>query len=384
MNYLFYLGHPAHYHLFKNIMSDLSQRGHTCTIICRKKDVLVDLLEQDGWGYYNILPQSRHHSRLDMVRHMIIKIVRITKIALKVRPDMLVGTSAAITHVGKLLKIPSIVVNEDDAEAIPLFAGLAYPFASYILTPKCCSVGSWQNRQITYNGNHELAYLHPNRFQPRRDILEQMGLANECYFVLRLAKLTSYHDHLNRGITDQIAERLIDLLSPYGRILISSERPLPASLAPFQLNLKPRLLHHILAFARFYVGDSQTMAAEAAILGTPAIRFNDFIGQLGYLDELEYDFGLVEGIHYTQSDRLYHRVDQWLKDPELKSKWDLKRRRFLAEKIDVTDFFVWLFELLATETVSRSNLYTEYLNQTKPKYHPHPHLSPQFSGPVRL
>lgn len=29
------------------------------------------------------------------------------------------------------------------------------------------------------------------------------------------------------------------------------------------------------------------MAAEATILGTPSIRFNDFVGKLGYLEELE-------------------------------------------------------------------------------------------------
>jgi predicted glycosyltransferase len=45
-----------------------------------------------------------------------------------------------------------------------------------------------------------------------------------------------------------------------------------------------------------YIGDSQTMTAEAAVLGTPAIRFNDFVGELSYLEELEYTFDLTYGI----------------------------------------------------------------------------------------
>jgi predicted glycosyltransferase len=32
-----------------------------------------------------------------------------------------------------------------------------------------------------------------------------------------------------------------------------------------------------------YIGDSQTMAAEAAVLGIPSIRFNSFVGKLVYL-----------------------------------------------------------------------------------------------------
>ena len=35
------------------------------------------------------------------------------------------------------------------------------------------------------------------------------------------------------------------------------------------------------AFASLYIGDSQTMAAEAGVLGVPFVRFNDFVGRLG-------------------------------------------------------------------------------------------------------
>lgn len=49
----------------------------------------------------------------------------------------------------------------------------------------------------------------------------------------------------------------------------------------------------MMAFASLYIGDSQTMAAEAGILGVPFVRFNDFVGRIGYLRELEdkYELG---------------------------------------------------------------------------------------------
>ena len=55
-------------------------------------------------------------------------------------------------------------------------------------------------------------------------------------------------------------------------------------------------MHHIMAFAKMYIGDSQTMAAEAGVLGTPFVRFNDFVGRIGYLRELEDVYNLGYGV----------------------------------------------------------------------------------------
>lgn len=58
-------------------------------------------------------------------------------------------------------------------------------------------------------------------------------------------------------------------------------------------------MHHVMAFASLYIGDSQTMAAEAGVLGVPFVRFNDFVGSIGYLRELEDKYELGYGIHAT-------------------------------------------------------------------------------------
>ena len=56
-------------------------------------------------------------------------------------------------------------------------------------------------------------------------------------------------------------------------------------------------MHHVMAFASLYIGDSQTMAAEAGVLGVPFVRFNDFVGRIGYLRELEDVYQLGFGVH---------------------------------------------------------------------------------------
>ena len=60
-----------------------------------------------------------------------------------------------------------------------------------------------------------------------------------------------------------------------------------SSLEKFKIRIKPDDIHHVLYFAEMFIGDSQTMAAEAAVLGTPSLRFSDFTGKLNYLNELE-------------------------------------------------------------------------------------------------
>ena len=41
MNILFHLGHPAHFHLFKNVIKHVKERGHLSYIVIKKKDILL-------------------------------------------------------------------------------------------------------------------------------------------------------------------------------------------------------------------------------------------------------------------------------------------------------------------------------------------------------
>ena len=62
-------------------------------------------------------------------------------------------------------------------------------------------------------------------------------------------------------------------------------------------------MHHVMAFASLYIGDSQTMAAEAGVLGVPFVRFNDFVGRIGSLRELEDVYRLGFGVHASPLER---------------------------------------------------------------------------------
>ena len=106
----------------------------------------------------------------------------------------------------------------------------------------------------------------------------------------------AHHDKGIDGISDEIASNLVKKLLKYGTVVITSERKIKSKLNMHRLEIDPKHMHHIMVFASIYIGDSQTMAAESGVLGVPFIRFNDFVGKIGYLRDLEDNYKLGFGI----------------------------------------------------------------------------------------
>jgi len=348
MKVLFYLGHPAHFHLFKNIIAGLKKNNHRVFIIVRKKDVLEDLLKPTGWDYENFMPKGRKDNKLSIAWGLFQRTVKMFFFCVRNRPNLMLGYSTEITHVGKLLRIPSIIVNEDDYTVTTLFAKLSHPYATNIMAPTSCETGpknsSWEKKSIHYDGYHELAYLSPKYFKPDSSkISDKIDISNP-FFIVRFAKLAAHHDDGITGIDDSFGQEIISLLEPYGNVYITSERELAPKFEPYRLQIDSNNIHHALYFAKMYIGDSQTMAAEAAVLGTPSLRFNDFVGRLGYLEELEHRFNLTYGIKTTESIKLLDNIRKLLGDKDIKQKWKERTKAMFDESIDVTSFMIWVIE----------------------------------------
>ena len=344
MRVLVYLGHPAHFYNYRNVIPKLKADGHQVEILIKKKDVLQELLDNAGFPYHNILKEGRKDSKLGIAWGLLKRTWRLNAFCAQYHPDILTGTSVENSFIGKLRHIPVININEDDASVVPKYAKLSYPWASVILSPVVCDNGKWNEKSIKYNSYHELAYLHPNHFTPDRSIVEKYFLTDKPYFLIRFAKLKAHHDTGIKGISTEIAQRLIDMLKPYGRVLISSERELEPQFEPYRIHIKPIDMHHVMAFADLYLGDSQTMAAEAGVLGVPFIRFNDFVGRIGYLRELEDVYQLGYGIKTDEVDKLYEAIKALIKMQGRKAVFQTRRAQMLSEKVDLAAFLSWFIE----------------------------------------
>jgi len=343
MKILIYLHHPAHFHLFKNVISSL-QSKHELIILATKKDILEQLLANANIPYQNILPEGRKDNKVSIALGLLKQDIRLLKMCLQRKPDLLVGTSTEITHIGRALRIPSIFVNEDDIGVIPLVGKLAYPFAEILFVPDCCDVGKFKNKLISYAGYHELAYLHPDNFIPKGEIVDQYFDFRKRFFLMRFAKLGAHHDFGIQGIDSATASRVIEILKPHGDIYIFSERELEPEFERFRIQIDPLDMHHVMAHAAMFIGDSQTMAAEAGVLGTPFVRFNDFVGRIGYLNELENKYKLGFGIKPDNSEALLSTINSLVRMENLKPVFSERRRAMLKDKIDVAQFMTWFIE----------------------------------------
>lgn len=339
MRLLFYLHHPAHFHLFRFTIRKLKALGHDVSIVATKKDVLEELLQADGWEYENFLPHGRKDNKFAIAMGLLKQDWRLLLKCLRSRPDKMIGTATEITHIGWLLRIPNIFVNEDDADVVPLVKKLAHPFAKTLLSPDVCDTKAPQ-KTVSYPGYHELAYLHPDVFTPDPSVVKKYFDPHQRYFIIRFAKLKAHHDSGVQGIDSALAMKMIELLKPHGKVYITAERPMEPEFEPYRLKISPIDMHHVMAFASIYIGDSQTMAAEAGVLGVPFIRYNDFVGRIGYLRDLEDKYGLGFGIRPGNEKELINRLQFLLDTADLKNLWNEKRSKMLSEKINVTDFFV--------------------------------------------
>lgn len=386
MKILVYMGHPAHFYLYKNTIKQLREDGHQVEILIKKKDILQSLLDNQGWEYHNILQEGRKNSKLGMLIGMLKRAWRQNKFCAQYKPDILTGTSVENSYIGKLRHIPVINCNEDDAAVVPLYAKLSYPWADAILNPIVCNSGKWDSKATKYPSYQELAYLHPNHFTADAKVVTGYGIdVTKPYFVMRFASLHAHHDNGIKGINTEIAERLVKILEPHGTIYITSERPLEPQFEKYRIKINPLDMHHVMAFASLYIGDSQTMAAEAGVLGVPFVRFNDFVGRIGYLRELEDKYELGYGIHASVLpadspicrndgslqpsgvEELYKRVEQLVAMPsEQRSKlWSERRQTMLSDKIDCAKFLTWFIENYPNSATEVKNATPDFWSKFK-------------------
>ncbi|MFP8890749.1 DUF354 domain-containing protein [Natrialbaceae archaeon A-CW2] len=343
MKALFDINHPAHVHLFKHVIAELEAAGHDTHVLSRDKEITTTLLNR-----YEIAhtPLSAMGSRkFSLITEWAKREYRTIRIARSYDPDVILSVaSPPAAHAARVVGCPKIVFN--DSEPAHLASKLTHPFTDRICTPANFDADVGKNQE-RYDGYHELAYLHPDRFEPDPNPLREHGIEpDNQYAVLRFVSWGAHHDVGHNGFSRDAKRELVSLLSEHGDVYITSESPLPAEFEAYRLPIPPERMHDLLYYADLYAGDSQTMATEAAILGTPAVRSNSFAGDgdMSNFVELEEEYGLL----YSRSDenKTIEIIHELLDDPNAKDSWHEKRERLIDDKIDVTEYMLeQIFEL---------------------------------------
>lgn len=338
MNILIDIAHPGHVHLFRHLYSELTTQGHRVFVSTRNIPVVLRLLQYYQIPFFNLgdKKQSLAGKALSTVSHdmALLRFVR--------KNDIELGLSSHIilSHVSRLTGMKSILFDDDDDAVEPLVVKFGHRFAHTVLSPGCITRKTSKN--IGYQGTHELAYLHPARFTPDPSVLTDAGLREgERFFILRFVAFGAHHDIGQSGLGPDQKRRIIEKLRPYGKIFITSEKPIEPEFEEYRLSIPPEKIHSLISYAAMFLGDSQTMTSEAAVLGVPALKCNTFAGRLSVPDKLEKEFGLCYSFTPASFDAFMEKAGSILELSNSHEVWAEKRNRFLQKSIDVTSFFTW-------------------------------------------
>lgn len=354
MRVLFDIVHPAHVHFYRHLHDMLRAEGHAIQIVARDKEVTLQLLDAFDMAY-EWTGRAGSKTTIARAAELVTRDVALIRAARRFRPDVVLTRNPAGVHAGRVVGAWT-VYDSVDGRAAGVHFQLGAPLAHVITSPNWLDE-DYGPRHRRYRGPKELAYLHPDRFRPDPDVRAELGVADgQPLFVLRFVANDAVHDTHTVGLDGAQRSALVERLRALGHVVISSEEPLPPELEPLRFRLGPERIHHVLAAADFFVGDSGSMAAEAGVLGTPALRLSSWVGPVrGYLGRMERDYGLVRCFTPELRSAFDAALDAVLADlPAATSAAGAAAARLVADCDDVTAWYRSLLdELVARQETSR-------------------------------
>jgi len=339
MRVLFDIGHPAHVHLFRNFILYLNKTGIKTTVVSRDKEITNLLLDYYQIKYTSLSKQSQ--GLTNMFFEMLSRDWDIYNLHWRNDFKFAFGTSVSIGHLSALSSVKSFNFNEDDDEIVPLYAKITYPFSTKIVVPDCLEFTKWKDKRVIYNSYHELAYLHPNNFIPDIKVVEKYNLKPYNYIIARFSALEAHHDVGINGIHQNLWKKIEQTISNF-QVIKSIEKSKTHQIDPWDM-------HHVLAFAGMVICDSQTMTAEAAVLGVPSVRINTFARKIGYLKELEFKYELTKSFLPEEENDIITFIRTMASNKFELNNYQEKRQLMLSAKVDFNQWMIDFFHQQANE-----------------------------------
>lgn len=333
MKVLFDIVHPADVLFFLNSIKKLQKDGASILILSREKDVTCNLLDQFQLQHYPV--STAETGLVGLAKELVIRDARVWSHARKFKPNVMIGLGGvAISHVGKLMNIPSVSFYA--ADNATLQTRMTWPFISHLYVPEVYEGSTPTSRTTRFPGVKEMSYFHPENFQEDLQTAIKNGLnPDEKNFFIRTVSWRANHDIGKTGWSDEVLTALVYKLAKLGKVHISSERELPDGLNQYAYSGSKNELHHLIAHCDLYVGESATMAHEACLLGTPAIY--DGVDHPGTTKSLARQ-NLLTMLKQEGKEVLFSHVDALLL--EGKQATQMRRDQYLQGKENLSNYIV--------------------------------------------
>ncbi len=352
MTVLIDISHPAHVHFFRPLAQRLIADGVGVHIVARDKDVTVRLLEASGLPFEVLAMPQPGRGRLSAAGELLRRSVQLRRRIrrLGVRIVLTRNPSGVLAAVGTRA---TSIFDTDDGRGVGLHYWTARPFAD-VITSSVHDPEHHGRGHRRYRALKAHMFLHPDQFTPDPEVRRRYLEDTDPLTVVRFSAHDASHDRDINGISPKGREVILERLLDHGPTLVSIERQglhlhraadshtqssNGADGSSESVEVAPEHFHDLLATAELFVGDSQSVAAEAALLGVPSLRLSGFTGRAFYLGVLE-SYGLMRNFLPGQEDLLLAELDATLASlPERRASSRLAADRLNAASEDLTGWF---------------------------------------------
>lgn len=332
MNIFFNISHPAHVHFFKRAIVLLQQMGHRTVVGARKKEFTLELLRAYGIDYVKMTRKGNGLAAL--IFELIAQQIFLERIIRRYNIELMLQIGGIFNApIGLAKKIPTLAFSDTENDIWGNQA--SFSMSKHVFMPSCFNHqigGNWKN-QISYPGYHELAYLTP-------DQIPRSSTQKNKKFIVRFVGWGAGHDIGETSLSDKQKIMIVETLRSHGEVYVSSEGPLPDEISAFHIRFHPSEIHAFMKQCQMIVGESATMASEAACLGIPAIFISN-TGR-GYTTEQDKKYDLVRHFRLAEWENVLNTMQSWA-STDVYERWQEKRKKMLLDKIDVT---AWLVDLV--------------------------------------
>ena len=337
------ISHPAHVHFFRPLARALIAAGAPVTIVGRDKDVTVRLLEASGLPHL-VLPMGRYSKGRCAAAGELIRRSRELRRLIRQHSVKVVLTRNPSGVIAAFGTRATSVFDTDDGRSVGIHYWAARPFAN-IITSSAFDPEVHGRGHRRYRALKAHMFLHPDRFTPDPEVRRRYLTDDEQFCVARFSAHDASHDRRIVGITAAGRRAILERLLRFGPVLVSVEgNDLRLCRDDGEvIPVAPEDFHDLLAAASLFVGDSQSVAAEAAILGVPALRLSGFTGRVFYLSLLE-ESELVRNFRPGCESQLLAELDDTLAGLALRT--EASRRAAERLNLNVQDPAAWFYRLV--------------------------------------
>ena len=340
MTVLFVTGHPAQIHNFRIVKHLLEEKGHKVVWVSSKKDICFELLELYDIKAYEITRPTKGF--VSKFKALIVNSVIILKIIRREKVDFIVSrVSPFATVAGKLLNKKHIALA--DTESSGIYDTIFTKFLDSLITSTTFK-RDLRKDQVRIKSNIELFYLHPNHFKPNDSIYDYLKISKEEKFViLRFVSWKAYHDKGLTGFNDENKIKAVREFSKFAKVFISAEGSLPKEIEKHRIKIPFDKMHDALNYSSLFFGEGASMAAESAVLGSPAIFLNDNWSGNAF-DLMKHELFYSYKSNNEDQIKAIEKGVELLSNLNLKLEMQNRLANYFADKIDASSFLTWYIE----------------------------------------